>query len=308
MKYTKQPLSITEQIRKLKGRGLVINDKICAEKFLSNVSYYRLRAYTYPFQDNINKTNDHYFLRPDIQFSDIIDLYTFDSCLRKLVFNAIEAIEISVRTQIIYEYSIATNDSHWFMDKSLYHYTDKYEFIMNKIKEDIARSNEDFVSHYKNTYDDPELPPAWMTLETLSFGNLSKLFKNLERKYPVTKNILHFYGLPNLTFLMNWMHTISALRNYCAHHSRIWNRRFPIGIKLPYNAVYPFMERKDLRSVRNNKLFALVSCIKYILNIICPDNKFKDSLLKIVSDGGKLVALKDMGFPENWQSFGAWKS
>ena len=52
MKYIKPPLSISEQISKLKKRGLLFRDEAKAAHYLSNISYYRLRAYTYPFQDN----------------------------------------------------------------------------------------------------------------------------------------------------------------------------------------------------------------------------------------------------------------
>lgn len=47
--YEKTPISIKEQVEKLKSRGLVIDDEELAAKYLSNISYYRLRAYTYPF-------------------------------------------------------------------------------------------------------------------------------------------------------------------------------------------------------------------------------------------------------------------
>ena len=50
--YEKSPISIEEQVQKLKSRGLIIDDEVLASKYLTNISYYRLRAYTYPFQDN----------------------------------------------------------------------------------------------------------------------------------------------------------------------------------------------------------------------------------------------------------------
>ncbi len=52
MNCTKNPLTLNEQLEKLKSRGLTINDHNKAKYYLSNISYYRLRAYTYPFQDN----------------------------------------------------------------------------------------------------------------------------------------------------------------------------------------------------------------------------------------------------------------
>ncbi|MCO5231827.1 MAG: hypothetical protein M9958_11820 [Chitinophagales bacterium] len=56
MEYNKPPITIVEQIEKLKERGLHFISEEKAQNYLSNISYYRLRAYTYPFQDN---TIDH---------------------------------------------------------------------------------------------------------------------------------------------------------------------------------------------------------------------------------------------------------
>lgn len=71
--YTKTPLSIESQIEKLEKRGLIIDNKELTNDSLSNISYYRLRAYTYPFQDNTNTDLDHQFLRKGILYKDIID-------------------------------------------------------------------------------------------------------------------------------------------------------------------------------------------------------------------------------------------
>lgn len=112
MRYNKQPLTIQEQLQKLQSRGLNFDDEELAKAYLSNISYYRLRAYTYPFQDNENPEADHRFKQNDIKFSDIIDLYCFDRRLRNLMFNAIEKIEIAVRARIIQIYS-EVYGSHW---------------------------------------------------------------------------------------------------------------------------------------------------------------------------------------------------
>ena len=44
--YTKKPLTIAEQIARLKQRGLIFDDESEATSYLFNISYYRLRAYT----------------------------------------------------------------------------------------------------------------------------------------------------------------------------------------------------------------------------------------------------------------------
>lgn len=82
--YTKKPLTLAEQVARLKQRGLVFDDESEATAYLFNISYYRLRAYTYPFQEN-GEDSEHTFTRKDIHFKDIIDLYCFDRRLRSLI-------------------------------------------------------------------------------------------------------------------------------------------------------------------------------------------------------------------------------
>ena len=67
----------------------------------------------YPFQDNSDPDKHHEFVRKDINFKDIIDLYCFDRRLRFLVFNALEKVEVALRAKITQSYSEATNDSYW---------------------------------------------------------------------------------------------------------------------------------------------------------------------------------------------------
>jgi len=306
MEYTKKPLSIEEQINKLKKRGLIVNNVNFAASYLSSNSYYRLRAFTIPFLDFDNQEKQHKFREKDIQFEDIVDLYNFDSRLRTIIFNALEKIEVALRAKLIYEYCTETKDSHWFLNKTLYFNNDKYDFLMEKIDEDVNRSNEDFVNHYQTKYTFPELPPSWMTLETLSFGNISKMIANLDCKSKPFRRISTSLGLSNPFILENWIYSFSVLRNYCAHHSRVWNRRFHVELKMPYNTIYPFIDKNELSYIHTNKLFAILSCIQYIIKIINPEFDFRNSIIKIISEGGKLLDIKDMGFPHQWQTFGVW--
>ena len=316
MDYTKRPLTLQEQVDKLKGRGLIIDDEQLAKDYLYNISYYRLRAYTYPFQDNSDENADHRFIRPGIHFSDIIDLYCFDRRLRNLMFNAIEKIEVAVRAHIVQRYSEASDDSHWFSNPQYYkdisctdrrgNTTTKFEQLMEEVRDEVNRSNEDFIKHYNSKYDQPPLPPAWMTLEVLSIGTLSKLYKLLVNNH-IKEAIAKDFGLPNSRIFENWLHSIAVWRNCCAHHSRIWNRRSIINVILPRNTVHPFVDRPTMYQLHPNKIFTALTCIKYISNIISPNSDLKRNILSIIGDGGNLLNLQEMGFPQNWKFFPVWK-
>lgn len=301
--YAKRPFSLKEQTDKLKSKGLLFDNRNEAEQFLFDVSYYRLRAYTYPFQDN-SPEGDHHFIRDDIGFRDIQELYVFDRDLRSLVFNAIARIEVSIRARITQIYSQSTGDGHWFMNASLYRMD--YDTLIGDISSDIHRSNEDFIKHYYKKYGNPSLPPCWMSLEVVSLGTLSRLYQAL-KKDTNKKQLALSYGIADTNVFENWLHAISNLRNCCAHHGRIWNRRFMVNMRLPYNTSRPFMDYEARASIKSNKLFPLLSAIKFLLDAIDPFNDFKKSLTQLLGNKPRLLSMRDMGFLSDWQEQPVWR-
>lgn len=298
MNYTKQALTIDKQIGKLKSRGLKIKDEKKVKDYLSNISYYRLRAYTYPFQDNTDPK--HPFIL-DISFEDIIDIYVFDRRLRMLIFNAIEKIEVAVRTKIIYHYSVSCG-SHWY--ENLDNFKDKQKFDKNisKLCEEVKRSKETFIDHYKKKYTEPVNPPAWMSLEVVTIGLLSKFYNNLINS-PEKKIIAKEFGLPHYKFLESWLHCITHLRNISAHHSRIWNRRFTLIPKLPRNTSYYLLTNHNFHI---NKLYPQLCIINYLLKIISPESDFVVNIKNLISEF-EVINIQEMGFPENWLEEEIWK-
>ena len=297
-KYSKPAISIKNQIDKLEKRGLKFNDKIEAEKTLSNISYYRLRAYTYPFQDN---TNPNHPFTQEITFEEIIKLYEFDSKLRLIIFEATEYIEVALRTQIVYQMSIK-NGSHWYCEPQFYRDSLRFANHLTTLQDEISRSKEDFIGHYNNNYYDPIFPPAWMSLEVVSMGLLSKIFENLklgEEK----KAILRHFGLKKMDILENWMLCFTALRNICAHHSRVWNRRLT-KINIPKDTIDDFLQNSNYQP---NKLYMTLSCMVYMLKRINPKCKLVQNIKELVTSfNGSSRILKDMGFPDGWEKEKLW--
>ena len=299
MKFNKPAITVSDQVALLKARGLDIADAQAAESYLSNINYYRLRAYTYPFQDN---TDANHPFNVKVSFDEIINLYVFDRKLRMLIFDVVEKIEISMRAQIIHTWAIK-HGCHWQLDPSLYRDASKFASHITSLQYEINRSNETFIEHYTTKYTSPASPPCWMSLEVSSFGLLSLLFQNLKKgdeKIAVTK----YFGLNDVGLLENWMHCFSNIRNICAHHGRLWNRRFTAHIKFPKYAKHTFI--KDT-SVYNYKLYAAMSCMQYILKVINPQSSlFKDKLLELM-DGCLLKQEKEMGFPKDWKAEKIWQ-
>ncbi len=110
-------------------------------------------------------------------------------------------------------------------------------------------------------------------------------------------------GLSKSAHLTSWIHAFVNLRNICAHHGRLWNRRFTIVPKIPYNTDKIFIQNMD---IYDNKLYAQLCCINYITRIISPNSNFVADLKNLLNTC-EWVDYKEMGFPENWKEEPIWK-
>ncbi len=297
MKYTKPPLTISDQIKLLESRGLVIAGKIEAEKYLSNISYYRLSAYLYPFK---NLTTDDY--AKGTTFENALDLYLFDRELRLLIFDAIERIEIAFRTQLIYQPAMKSG-AFWFRDAANFDDIARMNEHNYQLETEVERSSEVFVEHFKKKYDEEEIPPVWMSFEVLSLGLLSKFYQNLKFSSQAKKDIAKHFGLNESLILQSWMRSITYVRNICAHHSRLWNRTLTSK---------PKIIRKPSRLwiseplPNNEKIYYFLCCLWYLLREVNPEALFVEKL-KALFVKYPTVPLDAMGFPEKWGSETFWQ-
>jgi len=95
------------------------------------------------------------------------------------------------------------------------------------------RQQESYARHYALTYSEPELMPNWAMVEEITLGTLSHLYKNLSQDRD-KKRIARDLGL-EAPLLESWLHTLTVVRNICAHHCRLWNRELGIKPAAPRN-------------------------------------------------------------------------
>lgn len=114
--YTKPPLSITDQLAQLQTRGMQFSNIPMAEHYLGHLNYYRLSAYWLPYE----ASHSPHVFHPGTQFDDVINSYVFDRELRLLVLDAIERIEVSVRTQMTQALTLSYG-SHPHLMPQLFH-------------------------------------------------------------------------------------------------------------------------------------------------------------------------------------------
>ena len=216
----KDSRSIQEQIDLLKDRGMIIKDEEFARLHLSHISYYRLKGYWWDMQEN----KDLHLFKKESVFEDVISRYFFDKELRLILFDAIETIEIALRTKMIYHLS-QTYGGLFYTDKKLFVNQSLHQQHIEDLMSEFMRSGEIFIKDFKHKYGVWEngkctsltqQPDAWVIFEVATFGTLSKIYKNISHQLPEKAKIANDFGLNIHTELSSWLEAISYLRKYCS--------------------------------------------------------------------------------------------
>ena len=177
---------------------------------------------------------------------------------------------------------------------------------LEKIREEIERSKDTFIKEHKKKYKkDTRFPPAWKTLELTSLGALSKLYGNLKPTVESKDKIAQEYGAVNHTYLPSWLQSIAQIRNFCAHHSRLWNKNLPSTVKLLPNPPNSWIEDVP-KQHEFSKLYIHLALMRYLLNVIQPNNTFTKDLKTLLSNYPN-IDPNALGLKENWENEPLWK-
>jgi len=307
---TKPAYSLTDQIALLKQRGMLFRNEVLANHFLGNISYYRLKGYWWDMQDD----SSLHTLKPNTYFEDIIDLYNFDRHLRLILFDAIERIEIALRTKMIYHLAM-TYGGLWYLDSELFENTTItlpdgtiktiHQKTLDELRKEFSRSQETFIKDHRTRYPNQNAD-AWKILEVASMGTLSKLYKNLKHQLPEKAAIAKEMGLNMHNELSSWLEAITYVRNIIAHHSRMWSRNM---VKKPTDRLNNPSAKwfiNPLIEVQKKKPFLIISSMIYLCNQITPNHQIKRKILDLFKANPNIPIYK-LGFLNNWQNEPLWE-
>lgn len=296
--YSKKPLTIQEQLFLLQARGVTVEDTAFAELVLSNVSYYRFSAYLYPYRRKDGEVG--YEL--GTSFQKCWQLYHFDRRLRLCVLDAVERVEVAIKTGIVNTLStkygpFAYRDPS-FLAKNLK--MDRFKDLLRFVDEETQKSKEEFVNHFRMKYDSQNGLPLWMAAEVMTFGNMLTLFRLMKKQ---DKNIIAKSFGSNEQIFESWLVHLNYIRNICAHHGRLWNR---------YMAVKAIMPLKDPRwneteyPINPNTIYSTLCIFKTLLNVAAPQSLWKHrfyALLRAFPD----ISRVSMGIPSGFEQSAIWR-
>jgi abortive infection bacteriophage resistance protein len=335
-----------------------VSDEPKASECLSRIGYYRLSAYWYSsrmsqvYQDPVDKKQKTRVLdtfRAGTKFSDAADFYVFDKKLRLLVLDALERIEVGIRTDIaillgrtgawahrdkahlhgnftrphvsagrltLLQTQQAAGKSLRDIAKSVGMKESAVKFALSqpakaqlsdhdewlaRLDDKFQKSKEDFSKHFKEKYPH-DLPPIWVAVELWDFGTLSHFFSGMT--VVDRDSIAHRYGLPDGNTLAGWLRNLNDVRNFCAHHSRLWNRSMPFIPPWP-----PLGSVPQLDHVTNHaRFYASAAILRHLLLTINPSSTWSTRFIEHVATlpPNPYVTLASAGFPVGWEAQPLW--
>ena len=168
-----------------------------AETWLETVGYYRLSAYWLPFElpPPPGQTRSKRFAE-GTSFDQVIERYVFDRKLRLLLLEAIERVEIHVRSRWTYHLAHA-HGAHAHLRASAFRGARVHTELLAKLARSAEKSDETFIAHYRTKYTDPYLPPLWAVTELMTFGELSR-WVQITRDLPIKAAVTRDLGLPTV--------------------------------------------------------------------------------------------------------------
>ena len=284
-KYNKPALTAAALVAHLQDKGLEIRDLDSATESIESIGYYRLLIYMRPFQD----ATKHF--SPATAVDDILELYEFDRKLRLLCLDAIERIEVALRSALINKLAVPYGP-HFYVDQTHYANARGWQNFLDNARDAQYLA----ITHYRNTYSSPAEPPIWAVLEALTFGALSHFFADLS--LPNRKLIAKVFAFDEKV-LVSWFRAINTLRNMCAHHNRLWNFTFLVNQPMMSKSLSSTFSKPDTFHARAVILAALINSTG-----TAPD--WKPRLIELLKRRPAKISPTDMGFPSNWEAESFW--
>ena len=280
----KEPIVFEDQVEKLREHGCIVADDASSIEFLKSVNYYRFSAYFLPFRDELREDKRYI---AGTTFEQVKGIYEFDKKLRAILFEAIEEIEIRIRTAVAY-YHAHKHGALGYLDETTFN--DKHQhsrFLEQFESEKEHNAKALFVRHHIANRDGEF--PIWVAVELFTLGMLSHFVSDLLDD-DANQVARHFNT--GRFYLKSWVITLSVLRNICAHYGRLYYVNFTSTPKIP----------NKLNFSPTGKLFDQILMLKLLSPSKAQWNaKILPQIAALFENYKNYIVPDHIGFPLNWE-------
>lgn len=323
--YTKPSHTALQIVAKLQAQGLVVSDAPATEAFLGRVNYYRFRGYLYPYFDRGKARPWQFIAGTDVEQAR--QMYRFDEELRHLLFGVISQIEILLRTKLDATMSLAAGDGFWYLEQKWFHRQRFPQRIIDSLHAEFTRSREEFAQHYHRSYynqvspSHKGLPPFWVVADLTTLGQTREVFRALDQnarafghtaKTPASTpldKMAQSLGAASFDILLSWIDALRAMRNLCAHHTRLWNRNLAAPRSIDVPAIVSISPVGSGHRNAHNTTYTAILVIRQISKVSGLTENIKDGLNYLLQKYPEADRSKAaMGMPNNWDTCRIWQN
>lgn len=304
MAEAKQFRTYAQQLALLEQRGMTIDNPASAEALLRQLNYYRLSGYWHPMRRFDAATGQSLnMFRSGASFELVHQLYLFDEQLRHVVSGELARIELAIRALLGHELGAIDPFIHLLpelLGAPAHQVASKrgdtrYEVWLRKYESALSTSREDFVAHHKNKYGGKL--PIWAAIEVMDWGALSHLYGMAPGR--ARNPVAGACGL-RAPQLESWLKSLNILRNYSAHHARLFNRVFHIKPRLNNDP------RLSITKGNENRVFAQLTLIQYLHHELNLSAATSLPILLATYPENEIVPFQRIGAPDGWQHSNLW--
>lgn len=326
MEYEKKWLPLNKQVDRLVGRGLHVEDPESALFLLKSTGYYRLTGYLYPFLESVVNRDENgkqhttvlNRYKPGTTLEHAASIIDFDRKLRILTLEGLERIEVAVRMQIGYvlgrSSTFAHEDTLCFVDSftqpstdSRYPEASKQVQWLQRVKARKDSSDETFVTHFRNKYDDKM--PIWALTELLEMGQLSTLYRGLLQRD--AEEISDSFGAPTKKIMTSWLASLNYVRNVAAHHARLFNRKLQNAPARPKVGTVELLDhlRAPDAPKQNFGTYNALAITAFLLRRVDPKGNWAEEMASLLNEfpTSHALSVQDIGAPVGWHGLELWK-
>jgi len=324
MIYPKKALPLEDQADLLLKRGLAADRDTLISR-LRVVNYYRLTGYLHPFRRTDAAGNRSDDFEPGTSLDVIWRRYNFDRRLRILLLDAIERIEVAVRTQLVHHFVRVHGPFGHLEPKNLPGFKTRpwwrrawrtlnslvrlkglagtdHAIWLAKLQNEKRRASDAFVKHFDAIYGDcHDHLPLWMASELMTCETALQLAYGVERA--LVKQVAANFGFPDAQ-LLSWTKAIFTLRNSCAHHARVWNRVFGVKPSVPGRNKNPKWHEQP--GFANDRVGLMLTVCHHWLGKVSSTSQWRSRLFALFDEYPE-IPLPEMGIPPNWRTHALWK-
>lgn len=324
MNYSKRAFTLEKQADQLIGRGLIVADRDELIGRLRVVNYYRLSGYLYPFRvrDASGTPTDAFI--PGTTLETVWKRYNFDRRLRIVLLDAIERIEVAVRTRLVYHFVQSHGPFGHLKEQNLPRFRKRpwwqrlfrnlralsnlkglerteHQLWLAKLQNEKNRASDAFVKHFIQTYGDRhEQLPLWMACELMTCETAMQLAYGVDRG--VVQLAAADFGFPDQQ-LLSWTKALFTLRNSCAHHARVWNRIFGVKPSVPGKNKNPKWHIQPQFAF--DRVGIMLTICHLWLGKVSSTTQWKARLFALFDEYPE-IPLAEMGLPADWRSHPLW--